>query len=372
VFKRIAAIQVLASGAFLASFTYIAIYAREAGLTNFHITSMATLYSTATFFSAYAFGRLADRYGKRKVLIVGLFSLVFFTATQALSHDLFSFLSYRFFAGIGFGMFPAALAAYAFEAKAKMGRFSSFGALGWGVALLLSGLVAQQFGVWSVFIFGAVLVALSLIVALRLDPIPEVSIKTPLFPFKMIGKNYRVLLPFIIRHTTAAAIWVLWPIFLYEKIGLNFWEIGIVQATNALTQFASMYLIGDKLKPNVSIAIGLLTSGLAFFSFTIIQKFPLFLLTQILLGFSWANLYVGSLRIMLDRNKERATAAGLLNSSISLSSLMGPLLSLVIIQLLPDSSFEGPMYLAFAASIGAFIFFLINMRRMRDRSEGPT
>jgi MFS family permease len=369
VFKRIAAIQVLANGAFLASFTYMAIYASEAGLTNFHITLMASLYSMATFISAYVFGRLADRYGKRKVLLVGLFSLIFFTGTQALAGDVFSFLSYRFFAGIGFGMFPAALAAYAFEAKAKMGRFSAFGALGWGLALLLSGVVAEQFGVWSVFIFAAGLVALSLVVALRLDPIPEARIRAPIFPFKMFAKNYRVLLPFIIRHTSAAAIWVLWPIFLHEKIGLSFWEIGIVQATNALTQFVSMYAIGDRLKPRTSIAIGLLASAIAFISFTRIQQFPLFLITQVILGFSWANLYVGSLRAMLDRNKERATAAGLLNSSISLSSLLGPLISLVIVQLLPGSSFEGPMYLAFITSMGAFIFFLTKMKGFRT-SEG--
>jgi len=202
-----------------------------------------------------------------------------------------------------------------------------------------------------------------------LAPIPEVRIRTPVLPVKMIRKNYKVLMPFIIRHTTASAIWVLWPIFLHEKIGLSFWEIGIVQATNALTQFAFMFMIGDKLKPTTLIPVGLLTSAAAFISFTLIQSFPLFLITQVLLGFSWANLYVGSLRMMLDRNKERATAAGLLNSSISLSSLMGPLIALLIVQLLPGSSFEGPMYLAFAASMAAFIFFLTKMKGLMAAAD---
>ncbi|MGA1820656.1 MAG: MFS transporter [Thermoplasmatota archaeon] len=357
-FKRIAAIQVLSSGAFLASFTYIAIYAREAGLTNFHITIMASLYASATFFSAYIFGRLADTYGKRKVLIVGLFSLIFITASQALASNVFSFLSFRFLAGIGFGMFPAALAAYAFEAKAKMGRFSAFGALGWGLSLLFSGVVADRIGVWSVFVFASAMVGIALFISMRLGRIPEIRIRSPLLPFKMFGKNFRILVPFIIRHSTAASIWVLWPVFLHEKLGLNFWQIGIVQATNALTQFLSMFLIGDHLKPRTLIGIGLIASAMAFISFTIIQEFPLFLVTQVLLGFSWANLYVGSLRLMLERNRERASAAGLLASSISLSSLIGPLISLVIVQLLPGSSYEGPMYLAFGASLLAFLFFL--------------
>ncbi len=357
-FKRIAGIQILANGAFLASFTYIAIFADEAGLSNFEIAIMATLYSIATFFSAYIFGRLADQNGRRRVLLAGLFLLSFLVAGQAFAHDLFSFLSLRFLSGIGFGMFPAALAAYAFEAKAKMGRFSSFGALGWGVSLLAAGVVAEQFGVWSVFIFSGAMVMISFFIAFNLDPIPEARIRAPLLPIKMIRKNYRVLLPFMIRHSSAAAIWVLWPIFLRERIGLELWEIGVVMAVNAFTQFVSMYAIGDHLRPKISISIGLFFSAAAFISFTFIQTFPLFLVTQVLLGFSWANLYVGSLRIMLDRNRERATAAGLLSSSISFSSIMGPIISLLIVWLLPGSSFEAPMYLAFSVSLVAFIFFI--------------
>jgi MFS family permease len=370
VFKRIAGIQVLASGAFLACFTYIAIYADESGLSKFQISLMASLYSAATFFSAYIYGRLADQYGKRRVLLSGLFVLIFLVAAQALAQDLFSFISLRFLAGIGFGMFPAALAAYAFEAKAKMGRFSAFGALGWGLSLLSAGVVAERFGVYSIFIFAAGMVLLALLIALKLGPIPEIRIKAPLLPLRMIAKNYQVLLPFILRHSTASSIWVLWPIFLHDRIGLDLWEIGVVQAVNALTQFVSMYGIGDRLRPKLSISIGLASSAAAFISFTLIQTFPLFLITQVLLGFSWANLYVGSLRLMLDRNRERATAAGLLTSSMSFSSLLGPIISMIIVQLLPGSSFEAPMYLAFVVSLIAFTFFLSQMRRIKCVGQG--
>lgn len=369
-FKRIAGIQVLASGAFLACFTYIAIYADESGLSRFEISLMASVYSAATFFSAYIYGRLADQYGKRRVLISGLFVLVFLVAAQALARDMFSFISFRFLAGIGFGMYPAALAAYAFDARVKMGRFSAYGALGWGLSLLSAGFVAERFGVYSIFIFAAAMVLIALLISMKLGPIPEIRVKTPLFPLKMILKNYRILLPFILRHSTASAIWVLWPIFLHDRIGLDLWEIGVVQAVNALTQVISMYGIGDRLRPKVSIIIGLVSSAAAFISFPLIQTFPLFLITQVLLGFSWANLYVGSLRLMLDRNRERATAAGLLTSSMSFSSLLGPIISMIIVQLLPRSSFEAPMYLAFFVSIMASIFFLSQMRRIKCVEQG--
>lgn len=59
VFKRIALIQILAGGAFLSSFTYIAILANEVGLSRTGIVIMAMLYSFAQFFSSYIFGGLS-------------------------------------------------------------------------------------------------------------------------------------------------------------------------------------------------------------------------------------------------------------------------------------------------------------------------
>ncbi|MFW3147085.1 MAG: MFS transporter [Thermoplasmatota archaeon] len=368
-FKRIALIQVLSNGAFLACFTYISIYADEAGLSKFEIALMASLYAVATFFSAYIFGRMADNYGRRRILLIGLDLLIVLAALQALAWSLPSFFTFRFIAGVGFGMFPAALAAYAFEARSKMGKFSSFGALGWGLSLLASGVVAETFGVYSVFLFSSALVIISLLVAFTLKPIKQVRIKTPLMPFRMIMKNHGILFPFILRHSSAAAIWVLWPLFLKETIGLTLWEIGIVQATNAFTQFFAMYFMGDRMRPKTQIGLGILLSAVAFISFTVIQTFPLFLVTQVLLGLSWACLFVGTLRTMLDRNRERATAAGLLNSSISFSALLGPFISIMIVQIFPGSSYEAPMYLAFGASLLAFLLFLERNRRRAEVEE---
>jgi hypothetical protein len=45
------------------------------------------------------------------------------------------------------------------------------------------------------------------------------------------------------------------------------------------------------------------------------------------------------------------------------------MIALLIVQLLPDSSFEGPMYLAFAASLTAFIFFLSRIKGLRTSPD---
>jgi MFS family permease len=148
--------------------------------------------------------------------------------------------------------------------------------------------------------------------------------------------------------------------------------IGIVQATNALTQFAAFYLLGDKVPPRPAFIIGLVLTGIAAYSFTVLDSYPLFLLTQVILGMSWAFVYIGALRLMLNTNEERGTVTGLLNSSIGLSALIGPLIAITIVAVFPGSSYEGPMYLTAAASLivglsyGSVVLFNHVGRRLRS------
>ena len=265
-------------------------------------------------------------------------------------------------------MYPAALAAFAYEAKAKMGKFSSFNALGWGIALLFSGPIADNLGIRFVFYLASAMVISAFLIALTLEPVREEIISSPLFPTKMFGKNREILIPFIARHSTMSAIWVLWPIFLREVIHLNYFEIGIVLATNAFIQFPAMYFFGDMMSPRKSVGTGLILSSIAALSFIVIDSFPLFLVTQIFLGFSWAFLFVGSLRTMMIKNRERATAAGLLNSSMSLSALVGPILALIMIGILPKMPYTSPMILAGLISFLSFAYFvLFGMKRVPIR-----
>jgi sugar phosphate permease len=212
-------------------------------------------------------------------------------------------------------------------------------------------------GVRAVFYMASIFAMASFLIALTLDAIPEARIRSPLIPLKMIIRNREVILPFIMRHATASSIWVLWPLFLKEEIGLSLFQIGLVQATNALTQFGAMFLLGDRISPRKSVGIGLILSSIAVLSFVVVKSFPLFLLTQVILGLSWANLFVGNLRSMLIKNKERATAVGLLNSSISLSALIGPFIALILVEILPQIPYEAPMILAGISAFLAFIYY---------------
>jgi len=82
------------------------------------------------------------------------------------------------------------------------------------------------------------------------------------------------------------------------------------------------------------------------------------LLTQILLGVSWACLYAGTVRYLLDNNKERASATGLMSSIISTSAIFGPLVATGII--LIGGGYSAILLVATGgAVVSIFLFFVI-------------
>ncbi|MEW6069532.1 MAG: MFS transporter, partial [Candidatus Thermoplasmatota archaeon] len=128
------------------------------------------------------------------------------------------------------------------------------------------------------------------------------------------------------------AVWIIFPIYL-SVLGAGKEWIGAIYALNAGSQFVSMQMI-DKFKSSKLVVCGLLCSGITFISFFLAQNFYYIFALQLLLGFSWACLYVGSLKFVTERTLEKATSSGLLNSAISLSAIIGPFLGGTLAQLL--------------------------------------
>ncbi len=155
-------------------------------------------------------------------------------------------------------------------------------------------------------------------------------------------------------------MWVFWPLYLLS-LGANFFWVGIIQSINAVTQFLVMFFISDKIKSDKSIFIGLLLSGLTFLSFILAQDYIQLLPTQVLLGMSWAFMYVGAIRYVNERSEERGTATGILNSVISFSSIVGSLLAIFIIYIVGDYRW---VILAAAAMAfaGLIIFSMLNKK----------
>jgi len=91
--------------------------------------------------------------------------------------------------------------------------------------------------------------------------------------------------------------------------------------------------------------------------------------TQVALGMSWAFLYVGSLKFVLERGVERATSSGLLGSALSISATAGPLLGGAIAEAFQRTT---PMYVAAGLAVIAFGVFAAALRLQARRLRAPS
>ncbi|UCH32682.1 MAG: MFS transporter [Candidatus Bathyarchaeota archaeon] len=350
---RLNLIRFFTFGGIMTSWTYLSIFASQSGIPDSQIGLIVAFYSLALFLSSFVFGRASDRFGRKLFLLIGLAlsGIAFFL--QIFAHDIITLLLVRSFVGFCLGIYPAALVAYVHENKKSLAKFSSFGSLGWGVGTIAGGLIAVYFTIRAVFLLSSVLFIFALTAAFGIKFKKHDAVDVPKFPIEVAKRNLSLYLSILIRHSGAHMIWTFWPLFL-QSLGADLFWIGVIQLTNSLTQFVIMFILGGRLSYISSIIVGLTLSSVSFFSFTLASDFWQILPTQILLGISWSLIYVGGLRYLMDRNIERATASGLFDSVLSLSSIIGPFMATLVVAF---GGYRVTMYFAaIFAIVGALLF----------------
>ena len=146
--------------------------------------------------------------------------------------------------------------------------------------------------------------------------------------------------------------------------------IAVVQATNAIAQVLFMVTVTDRIGSKRLVAIGLISSAAAFAWFPFATNIFEILPSQVLLGFAWACLYVGALKFVTDNNKERSTASGLLQSMLSLSGIIGPIIAIIIYSIWPG--YAPIMFFAMTMSLLSYgLFWRYNRNHRFDLVEEP-
>lgn len=362
-FLKTATIQMMAGAAMLSAFTYIPILAREnLSISELHITFIVGGYAAASFIASFIFGRAGDIYGRRIVIRSGLLLATISFGLLLLSSSLETLFIVRLTNGFCVGMYPGALAAYAYESKIKMGRFATWGAVGWGFGTLFAG-YAAGFNIYYAFVVSTLFLTIAFASSLTLPKVPRVVVKVPLFPVETFKRNIHIYLAVLLRHASAFAIWTLWPLFLYD-LGATTFTIAIVQATNALSQVVFMATITDRFESKTLVSIGLIASAVAFAWFPFARNIIEILPSQVLLGFAWSCLYVGALKFVTENNEDRSTASGLLTSTLSLSGVIGPIIAAVIYSIWPG--YTPIMFFAVGMSLISFVIFWRSNHKQSD------
>ncbi len=354
------AIMFLANVSVATSFIIIPLFAKDLGATDTQIGLIGTLFGLAQLISNYIFGRAADVTGRKTLLVAGLLSSALLFSLQPLAPNSTIFTMTWAAAGFCVGIYPQALIAYGYEIKRKMGKFVSYGSLGWGVGNLLAGIVAVY---WQVFVLAGIFFFLGFLMALKMS-IPDVRLKVPMFPKNVIKRNISIYIAFFMRHTGAYATWIIFPLFL-SQLGANELWIGMLYAINSIGQFFIMRPL-DRFKSTSLVVGGLSFSALTFALYFAAQNFWQTIPIQLVLALSWSLLYIGSLKFVAESGIERGTSVGLLNFTLSLSTVVGPIIGGVISQIW---GYRYTMLFALVMAIAGFLFFILYLRRNKNNNK---
>ncbi len=355
------AIWFLTYAANMAVWTFVPILAREElDIGDTSIGIAVFLYSTALLLASYVFGRASDIYGRRKFIFGGLFVSAFAMAVHFRIADVPSLWMIRFATGFATGIFPAAMVDYIARSSGLLGRFSAWGSLGWGIGALSAGILAAYFDdlTWA-FLLAAGIYFVAFLIALTLPKVEQVRMRVPLFPVELIKRNVHYYLPLLVRHAGAMAIWTFWPLYLLD-LGADYIWIGIIQFVNPLVQFGFMWLVTDRIRTTLLFPVGLVLSAITFVTFTLAENVWQLLPTQVLLGISWGCTYVGALRAVTESSEEKATAAGIFNSTTSMSAILGPLFATVLVGF--TGLYESTMYFAALMALVSLMLYYVLRR----------
>ncbi len=322
---KLNSIQFFTNTSMMISMMLIPVIAEDFGANYMQIGVIIGVYGLCLFISSYVFSRAADAWNIKKLLVAGLaFSAVAYFL-QVFANDPFSLGLARGFLGICVGIYPATMIMHVYGMGRSIGKFSSFGALGWAAGFFVAGLIGNYD---LIFIVSAVLMILSAIIAMRLPNVEVPRIKVAYLSLATVKANWDIYLTFMLRHTGASAVWVIFPLYLISLGANEFW-IGTLYCINPLVQFFIMRRLDGR--DSVSLVrYGCLVSVVAFLSFIPPTTFYYILPGMVLVAVSWSFLYVGSTELLLSQNQDKATAAGWIISVISLASVVGSLLGGVI------------------------------------------
>jgi len=334
----------------------------ELGANTVEIGLITASFNLALFLSSYIFGRASDVHGRKLYLQSGLvltgialFLLVFADSKGSIA-------VVRILIGLCAGIYPSALLTYVYEMEGKIGKFTAYGSLGVAIGNFVAGMVAIYYGI---FLISALMLLAAYLISTKLTFGNERVHKVPLFPAAMIRHNFPIYVSIMFRHTGANMIWVVYPLFLAD-LGASPLFIGLIYAINSGAQYAFMRFI-DRFRTYHLVMAGFVFSIITFPSYTLATRPEEILPMQVSLAAAWSCLYVGSIKYLMERNEEKGTSSGLLQSFLSVSAIIGALVGGACVFAL---GYHGTMLIATCLAIIGFLIFVIGNRSLDRKEKG--
>ncbi len=341
---RLNTIQLLINSAITMSNLLIPIVAQQLGASGSEIGIIVAAYNCALFISTYIFSRASDSYSPKIILCAGFLSAAVTFFLQIFAKDPLSLGVIRILVGFSAGIYPAVLLLYVYNLKRSIGKFSSLMALGWAFGYLLVLIIAEYpqlsisgslFGYTSMiymelFALSSLLFAVAFLITLKLPDVKVIAKKkVDYFSPDILRKNRSIYFGFFLRQVGANNVWVIFQLYLL-RLHANLAGVAIIYMLNPVLQFFIMRRL-DRYSPSRLMHTGDLLSVAAFAALIPLTIYYQAIAGMVLIAFSYACMYIGAIRQLIETNEEKGAAAGLLNSSIALASIVGSFMGGIIL-----------------------------------------
>ncbi|MEM2905353.1 MAG: MFS transporter [Candidatus Bathyarchaeia archaeon] len=285
-------------------------------------------------------GRVADRYGRKRLILLGTAIHAVATFLLGASTSIFILLALRALQGLGASLEgPASQALVAdlvpYERRGSlMGQYSTMINLGWFVGPVVGGLIADAFGTRAPFFICSVLVALSFFpIALYVKEPPRAATGRSNVSGPLTAKVRNVLLylclAYFLIQFSGSVMFPLIRVYMV-KIEASDTEIGLVVAAFGLISAplqAPFGRLSDRRGRKPLITLGVFSTSLVAPWYGFATSFPQLLLIRSAHGVASAmsGPVVGALVADVTPRWQRARALGMLSTAQSLGMVVGPL-----------------------------------------------
>jgi len=302
-----------------AAIPIIATYSLELGASLLFMGFIVGIYSMVHIPSNLIFGRLVDKFGRKRLIAFGVFLDGVSMLLYALAQDPYFLLFGRIIHGIGGGFGGPATMSYISDATAKKrsGRGMALYGMSIGfsnlVGFMLGGLVAEMIGASNLFFIIAIILFVMSFTSLLLPEIYQPSkeklnlrneikkFRKVVFRKSMISPYFSMLaMMFNMGIVTAAYTVILNP------LGDNSAEIGMTLAIMVIFSILIHYpagIMSDKIGYTKVMLIGLLLIASAFGVFMISFEAPIPMIGMVFLGLGHGLIFPSSAGAVKEKTK---------------------------------------------------------------------
>ena len=320
-----------------------------------------------TLFLPY-FGRLSDRKGRKRLIVIGLLSYACLSLAFILSQNVTSLVIIRFFQGIASSMMMPAIQAYVGDITPQgregftMGFFNMSIFFGLSLGPVLGGSIKDYWGFEVSFLSMGILSLVGFFLSLCfLPPSHEETVvkkhRTPL-PWKMLLQDREIIGLFCFRLNYTACIGIIWgflPVLADTRFALSSSNIGFLVMLGVFISgviHLPMGYMADRISRRMMIVVGGLLVAWGMIYFARSNSLTDLVIANILFGLGGG--------ISMPAHMAIAVFKG--NQSDAMGSLMGLMTMAHSLGMLMGSSFAGLIMdiadLRDAFSLGAVINFV--------------